>query len=103
MNWSDAFELLCCGITALLPADVIRQRSWRELRLFCSAAMAGFTLELLAVRVTGICHYSPHFRISLGFAPYQFPLFGGLMWGGLTVCGLLTAQKLDMSRKPDIK
>ena len=71
MNWINAFELLCYGITALLLADILHRRFWRELRLFCSAALAGFVLELLAVRVTGICHYSPQFRISLGTPPYQ--------------------------------
>ncbi|MBR1708023.1 MAG: DUF422 domain-containing protein [Clostridia bacterium] len=96
MNWINAFELLCYGITALLLADVVHRRSWRELRLFCSAALAGFVLELLAVRVTGIYHYSPSFYINLGVSPYQFPFFGGLMWGGLTVCGLRIAEKLYM-------
>ena len=98
MNWINTFELLCYGLTALLLADVIHQRLWRELRLFCSAALAGFVLELLAVRVTGIYHYSPSFYINLGFSPYQFPFFGGLMWGGLTVCGLRIAQKLNMGK-----
>ena len=96
MNWINAFELLCYGITTLLLADVVHRRSWKELRLFCSAALAGFVLELLAVRVTGIYHYSPSFYINLGFSPYQFPFFGGLMWGGLTVCGLRIAEKLYM-------
>ena len=98
MNWINGFELLCYGITALLLADMLRRKQWTELRLFCSAALAGFALELLAVRVTGIYHYSPQFWISLGTPPYQFPFFGGLMWGGLTVCGLRIAGKLNMSR-----
>ena len=66
--------------------------------MFLSAALAGFILELLAVRVTGIYHYSPDFYISIGFAPYQFPFFGGLMWGGLTVCALRIARKLGFGR-----
>ena len=97
MNWINTFELLCYAIAAMLLADILIRRCWAELRLFCSAAIAGFFLELLAVRVTGIYHYSPDFYISLGFAPYQFPFFGGLMWGGLTVCGLRIARKLSMS------
>lgn len=97
MNWINAFEVLCYVITAILLADVIMHSRRHELRLFCSAAIAGFILELLAVRVTGIYHYSPDFFISLGFAPYQFPFFGGLMWGGLTVYGLRIARKLNMS------
>lgn len=98
MNWINAFEILCYVITALLLWDIIRKKSWKELRLFLSAALAGFILELLAVRVTGIYHYSPDFYISIGFAPYQFPFFGGLMWGGLTVCALRISQKLGFSR-----
>ena len=82
MNWINGFELLCYCITVTLPADAIIHKRWAELRLFCSAALAGFILELLAVRVTGIYHYSPDFFIDLGFEPYQFPFFGGLMWGG---------------------
>ena len=98
MNWINAFEILCYAITALLLWDIFRNKSGKELRLFLSAALAGFILELLAVRVTGIYHYSPDFYISIGFAPYQFPFFGGLMWGGLTVCALRISQKLGMSR-----
>ena len=98
MNWINSFEILCYVITAILLWDIIRKKSWKELRLFLSAALAGFILELLAVRVTGIYHYSPDFYISIGFAPYQFPFFGGLMWGGLTVCALRISQKLCMNR-----
>ena len=98
MNWINAFEILCYVITALLLWDIIRKKSWKELRLFLSAALAGFILELLAVRVTGIYHYSPDFYISIGFAPYQFPFFGGLMWGGLTVCALRIARKLGFGK-----
>ena len=94
MNWINAFEILCYVITAILLADIVWKKSWEELRLFLSAALAGFILELLAVRVTGIYHYSPDYYISIGFAPYQFPFFGGLMWGGLTVCALRLAKKL---------
>ena len=98
MNWINAFELLCYGITAMLLWDILRKKHWEELRLFLSAALAGFILELLAVRVTGIYHYSPDFYISIGFAPYQFPFFGGLMWGGLTVCALRIAEKLRFGK-----
>ena len=30
MNWINAFELLCCGITAMLLWDILRQKnsSW---------------------------------------------------------------------------
>ena len=98
MNWINAFEILCYVITAILLWDIIRKKSWTELRLFLSAALAGFILELLAVRVTGIYHYSPDFYISIGFAPYQFPFFGGLMWGGLTVCAMRLARKLGFGK-----
>lgn len=98
MNWINAFELLCYGITAMLLADILMRKRREELRLFLSAALAGFILELLAVRVTGIYHYSSDFYISIGFAPYQFPFFGGLMWGGLTVCALRIAEKLGLGK-----
>ena len=98
MNWINAFELLCYGITAMLLADIVIRKRREELRLFLSAALAGFILELLAVRVTGIYHYSPDFYVSIGFAPYQFPFFGGLMWGGLTVCALRIAEKLGLGK-----
>ena len=98
MNWINAFEILCYVITAILLWDIIRKKSWKEMRLFLSAALAGFILELLAVRVTGIYHYSPDYYISIGFAPYQFPFFGGLMWGGLTVCALRIAGKLGFGK-----
>ena len=97
MNWINAFELLCYAITAMLLWDVIRKKNREELWLFISAAIAGFALELLAVRVTDIYHYSPDFYISIGFKPYQFPFFGGLMWGGLTVYGLRIARRLKLN------
>ena len=98
MDWINSFELMCYVITALLLVGIFLRKRWTELRLFCSAALAGFALELLAVRVTGIYHYSPQFWISLGTPPYQFPFFGGLMWGGLTICGLRITDKLGLSR-----
>ena len=97
MNWINAFELLCYAITTMFLWDVIRKKNREELWLFISAAIAGFALELLAVRVTDIYHYSPDFYISIGFKPYQFPFFGGLMWGGLTVYGLRIARRLKLN------
>ena len=93
MNWINTFELLCYAITLVCLADMIRKKLWEDLLLFISAAVAGFALELLAVRVTDIYHYSQDYFISIGFRPYQFPFFGGLMWGGLTVYALRTAEK----------
>lgn len=97
MNWINAFELLCYAITAVFLWDVIRKKNREELCLFLSAMIAEFALELLAVRVTDIYHYSPDFYISIGFKPYQFPFFGGLMWGGLTVYGLRIAKRLRLN------
>ena len=48
-------------------ADIVIKKRREELRLFLSAALAGFILELPAVRVTGIYRYSPDFWISIGF------------------------------------
>ncbi len=97
MNWINAFEILCYAITAFFLVDIFRKKSWNELCLFISAAIAGYALELLAVRVTDIYHYSQDFFISIGFRPYQFPFFGGLMWGGLTVYALRIARRLKAS------
>ena len=100
MNWIRGFELLCYAITLLFLADILHRKSLEEFWLFLSAAIAGFALELLAVRVTGIYHYSEDFFISIGFKPYQFPFFGGLMWGGLTVYALSIARRLDLPPFP---
>ena len=97
MNWINAFEVLCYAISVMFLWDVIRKKNLEEFWLFISAAIAGFSLELLAVRVTDMYHYSPDFYISIGFHPYQFPLFGGLMWGGLTVYGLRIARRLKQN------
>ena len=97
MNWINAFELLCYAITLIFLADIIRKKSREEFWLFVSATVAGFALELLAIRVTDIYHYSKDFYISIGFRPYQFPFFGGLMWGGLTVYALRIARRLNLS------
>ena len=96
MNWINGFELLCYAITILFLIDIIRKKSRNEFWLFVSAAVAGFALELLAVRVTDIYHYSQEFYVSIGFRPYQFPFFGGLMWGGLTVYALRIAKRLKL-------
>lgn len=98
MNWINGFEILCYIITAVLFADIIRKKDQDEFMLFVSGCLAGFTLELLAVRVTGIYHYSTDFYISIGTEPYQFPFFGGLMWGGLTVCALRLAKRLNFGK-----
>lgn len=49
------------------------------------------------MRFTDIYHYSNDFFISIGFYPYQFPFFGGLMWGGISVCALRIANKFSIS------
>ena len=97
MNWINTFELICYCACAILMADMIRKKNVSELKLFLAGAVAGFILELGAVRVTGIYHYSERFWLNLGFAPYQFPLFGGLMWGGLSVCSLRLSKRLALS------
>lgn len=97
MNWINGFEAMCYCITAMLMVDMFARRRRDELWLFVAASVAGYVLELAAVRVTGIYHYSTSFWISLGFAPYQFPFFGGIMWGGLTVCARRCVQKLPLS------
>lgn len=96
MNWINGFELMCYFIVLILVADILKKKNYNELGLLISGALAGFSLELLAVRFTGIYHYSKYFFISIGFEPYQFPFFGGLMWGGITVCALRIARKFSL-------
>ena len=94
MNWINAFEMMCYGIVAIMLVDLIRRRDWDSMFTFGSAAIVGFVMELLAVAVTDIYYYNPNFYLNLGFKPKQFPVFGGFMWGGLTVYGIKLAQKL---------
>lgn len=98
MSWINAFEIICYAITASLIADILKKKNYNELGLFFSAAIAGFILELLAVYLTDVYHYSDKYYITIGMAPYQFPFFGGLMWGSLAVCALRMAQKLKLSK-----
>ena len=97
MNWINSFELICYAIVFILLLDILKNKNYRELGLLISGALAGFVLELLAVRLTDIYHYSNDFFISIGVAPYQFPFFGGLMWGGITVCAFRIVKKFSLS------
>lgn len=98
MSWINGFELMCYGIVAVMLVDLVRKRDWDSLFTFGSAAFVGFTMELLAVAVTDIYYYNSNFYLNLGFEPKQFPVFGGFMWGGLTVYGIKLAQKLKWNR-----
>ena len=97
MNWINAFEIICYIIVGIFLIDVINKKSWNELYMFLSAAIAGFSLELLAVRLTDIYHYSNLYYIMIGIEPYQFPFFGGLMWGAVAVCAYRLAKKFKLS------
>ena len=99
MNWIHAFELMCYAIVAIMLIDLIRKKDYNSLFTFGSAALVGFVMELLAVAVTDIYYYNPDFLLNLGFEPKQFPVFGGFMWGGLTVYGIKLAQKLKWNKK----
>ena len=98
MNWLRGFELMCYGIVLVLLADLIRKKDINSLFTFGAAALVGFVMELLAVAVTDIYYYNPGFLLNLGAEPKQFPVFGGFMWGGLTVCGIKLARKLRFGR-----
>lgn len=98
MTWIHIFELLCYFISAALLIQMLFGRKVSELKLFLSGTIAGFALELLAVRVTDIYHYNPSFWLNIGREPFQFPVFGGLMWGALTVCGLRIARRLGFRK-----
>lgn len=97
MNWINAFEIICYIIVGIFLFDVIKKKNWNELYMFISAAIAGFSLELLAVRLTEIYHYSNLYYIMIGIEPYQFPFFGGLMWGAVAVCAYRLAKKFKLS------
>lgn len=97
MNWINSFEIMCYCIVFILLIDILKKKKYKELGLLISGSLAGFALELLAVRFTSIYHYSKLFYINIGPNPYQFPFFGGLMWGGITVCALRIAKKFKLS------
>lgn len=97
MNWINTFEIICYLLTVLLLGDIAKLRNRVELRLFLAATLAGFILEILAVRATDIYHYSNDYFLSIGAPPNQFPVFGGLMWGALAVCGFRIARKFSGS------
>ena len=94
MSWINAFELMCYIIVAIMLVDLIRKKDYDALFTFGAAALVGFFMELAAVAVTDIYYYNDGFWLSLGKVPKQFPLFGGFMWGGLTVYGIRLAKKL---------
>ena len=100
MSWIHAFELMCYGIVAIMLIDLIRKKDHDSLFTFGSAAIVGFVMELLAVAVTDIYYYNPDFYLNLGIEPKQFPVFGGFMWGGLTVYGIKLVQKLRWKKFP---
>ena len=94
MSWINGFELMCYLIVAVMLVDCVRKKDYNALFTFGAAALVGFFMELAAVAVTDIYYYNDAFWLSLGSVPKQFPLFGGFMWGGLTVYGMRLAKKL---------
>lgn len=98
MTWITAFELMCYAIAAIMLADLFRKKDYDSLFTFGSAALVGFVMELLAVAVTDIYYYNPNFLLNLGREPGQFPVFGGVMWGALTVYGIKLGQKLRFTK-----
>ncbi|WP_296257422.1 carotenoid biosynthesis protein [uncultured Ezakiella sp.] len=97
MNWINAFEIICYIIVCIFLVDIYRKKATREFYLFISAAIAGFALELLAVRLTDIYHYSDLYYLMVGVKPYQFPFFGGLMWGAVAVLSLRLAERFRLN------
>lgn len=98
MSWIHVFEIMCYVIVGIMLIDLIRKKDYNNLFTFGSAAIVGFIMELLAVAVTDIYYYNPNFYLNIGLAPKQFPFFGGLMWGGLTVYGMKLAEKFKLSK-----
>ena len=89
---------MCYVIVAIMLVDLIRKKDYDALFTFGAAALVGFFMELAAVAVTDIYYYNDSFWLSLGKVPKQFPLFGGFMWGGLTVYGIRLAKKLNFGK-----
>ena len=87
---------MCYIIVGIMIFDLVRKRDFDALFTFGAAALVGFFMELAAVAVTDIYYYNDSFWLSLGKVPKQFPLFGGFMWGGLTVYGIRLAKKLRL-------
>ena len=98
MNWINAFELMCYIIVAIMLLDCVHKKDYNALFTFGAAAIVGFFMELAAVAVTDIYYYNDSFWLSLGKVPKQFPLFGGFMWGGLTVYAMRLATKLNFGK-----
>ena len=98
MNWINTFELMCYVIVVIMLIDCVLKKDYNALFTFGAAAIVGFFMELAAVAVTDIYYYNDTFWLSLGKVPKQFPLFGGFMWGGLTVYGIRLAKKLNFSK-----
>lgn len=67
MNWINSFEIICYFIVVILFYDIFKNKNYKELGLLISGSFAGFSLELLAVKLTYIYHYSNQFYISIGF------------------------------------
>lgn len=67
MNWINSFEIICYFIVVILFYDIFKNKNYKELGLLISGYFAGFSLELLAVKLTYIYHYSNQFYISIGF------------------------------------
>ena len=98
MSWLNGFELMCYIIVAVMLWDLIHKKDFNGLFTFGAAACVGYFMELAAVAVTDIYYYNPGFWLSLGREPKLFPVFGGLMWGGLTVYGIRLAKKLRFGK-----
>ena len=98
MSWINIFEVMCYIIVAAMLVDLIRKKDYDSLFTFGAAALVGYFMELAAVAVTDIYYYNPQFWLNLGWEPKQFPVFGGLMWGGLTVYGIKLAKKLHFGK-----
>lgn len=81
MNWINSFEIICYFIVAILLIYILKNKKYKDLGLFISEALAGFSLEFLAVRLTDIYHYSNDFfhkyRIcSISISIFLWPYVG---------------------------
>lgn len=98
MNFLITFELMCYIIVAIMLIYLIIKKDKSSIYIFITATIVGLIMELLAVTVTDIYEYNENFLILIGAPPKTFPLFGGFMWGGLTVYSIKIAKSFNLSK-----
>lgn len=98
MNFLITFEIMCYVIVAIMLINLVIKKDKFSIYVFITATIVGLLMELMAVSVTDIYEYNENFLILIGAPPKGFPLFGGFMWGGLTVYAIKLAKTFNKSK-----